>query len=305
MKEKYQSIEYKFRDQRLYEDYCCVYSIGWEYWKNPVPYFWECRAGSEKQCIFQYTVSGEGLLMIDRQSYPMRAGQAFLIERPGPFQYLLPKHSDHWEIKFLSLNFSSMNIWKDITQKFGRIVTLSPDSGVMKCWNELYSLFIKDEIESFFTASSYAYRFMMNLYDTLYKENLWLKNDILQTCLEVIQTNYKGDISLQYLSEICQVSPSYLSKKFKESFQVSPIKYLINHRIEVASSLLLRSRMRIEEIAEEVGFESANYFARAFKQVKGVSPSEFRERECVRKVENQSLRLEIAPDFQKQVSVKE
>lgn len=34
MDTQYKSIEYQFRDQRLYEDYYALYSIGWEYWRR-------------------------------------------------------------------------------------------------------------------------------------------------------------------------------------------------------------------------------------------------------------------------------
>lgn len=60
MDTQYKSIEYQFRDQRLYEDYYALYSIGWEYWASPEVYYRDCRNSADKQCVFQYTVSGEG-----------------------------------------------------------------------------------------------------------------------------------------------------------------------------------------------------------------------------------------------------
>lgn len=39
MDTQYKSIEYQFRDQRLYEDYYALYSIGWEYWASPEVYY--------------------------------------------------------------------------------------------------------------------------------------------------------------------------------------------------------------------------------------------------------------------------
>ena len=72
MDTQYKSREYQFRDQRLYEDYYALYSIGWEYWASPEVYYRDCRNSADKQCVFQYTVSGEGTLVCDRSTYQLR-----------------------------------------------------------------------------------------------------------------------------------------------------------------------------------------------------------------------------------------
>jgi hypothetical protein len=89
MEKQYKSYEYHFRDQRLYDDYCSLYSIGYEYWEDS-SYYFDCKNVHVKQCIFRYTVSGEGAIEINRKTYPMKAGQAFLIEKPGPYKYYIP-----------------------------------------------------------------------------------------------------------------------------------------------------------------------------------------------------------------------
>ena len=89
---QYKSIEYQFRDQRLYEDYYALFSIGWEYWASPEVYYRDCRTSAYKQCVFQYTVSGEGTLVYNQKAYAIKPGQAFLIERARTIPVLpLPK----------------------------------------------------------------------------------------------------------------------------------------------------------------------------------------------------------------------
>lgn len=101
---QYKSIEYQFRDQRLYEDYYALFSIGWEYWASPEVYYRDCRTSAYKQCVFQYTVSGEGTLVYNQKAYAIKPGQAFLIERPGQYQYYRSPNAKHWELKFITLN---------------------------------------------------------------------------------------------------------------------------------------------------------------------------------------------------------
>lgn len=298
MNAQYKTFEYHFRDQKLYEDYYCLCSIGREYRTDP-SYFFDCRNVSERQCVFQYTVSGEGCIDLGRQRYTLRKGQAFLIEKPGPYLYYLPKGSDHWEIIFLALNLSSISVWRDLTEKYGRIVDIQEDSSVMQYWNELYELSLRNEMDNFFKCSAYAYSFMMYLNDTLQKNmGSLIAGNVVLNCANIIHSRYQEDLSLPYLASLCGVSETQLSKKFKISYKMSPIQYLIRHRIDVACSILLRSREKIEEVALKVGFKDANYFTRMFKKQLGVTPKEYRKREYTRTVHssaNQHILLTKAP----------
>ena len=293
---EYKSIEYKFRDQRFYEDYYSLYSIGWEYWSESKTYYQDCRVATERQCVFQYTVSGEGILEYNRKKYRMKPGQAFLIERPGNYQYYRAKDASHWEIQFITFNMASLKIWRDITEQFGRIVEIPRNSAVLLYWNKIYEIAIRDGMNSFFLASGYAYQFMMNLYETLNTEiKKYSASDIVQNCVNMIQTEYRNPLSLEYLAEECGVSVSYLSKLFRRSLQTSPIQYLNRHRIEIACSLLLRGNMRVEDVAHEVGFSDHNYFIKAFKKAKGSSPRAYREKEFTRVVDNREFYLQVTP----------
>jgi AraC-like DNA-binding protein len=294
---QYKSIEYKFKEQRFYEDYYSLYSIGREYWKPPHKYYHDCNNTIAKQCVFQYTVSGEGMLACGSKLHAMKPGQAFLVERPGQYKYYRPDTSSgHWDIKFISFNMASLKIWRDVTERYGRIVQLRPDSAVLQYWDWIYEKALKGKLDNFFLASGYAYNFFMHLYDSLSQEEESRSyGDFVQTCVDMIQTHYKEDLTLDSLAAACNVSSSYLSKRFKGSLNCSPIQYLNKHRLEIACSLLLRSPMRIEDVAAEMGFSSANYFSRLFKSAMGVSPRKYRERELARVVENRMQRLEITP----------
>lgn len=293
---KYKSMEYKFRDQRLYEDYYSLHSIGWEYWSASQKYYQDCGRATERGCIFQYTVSGEGILEYNRKKCRMRPGQAFLIERPGQYRYYTAPNASHWEIKFISLNIVSLNIWRDITEQYGHVIEVAENSGILQCWKKIYDLALNEQLNSFFLTSGYAYEFMMQVHETLNLESKkHFSSDVVQNCINLIQTEYKESLSLEYLATECGISASYLSRLFRQSLQISPIQYLIQYRIEKACSLLLRNNLRAEDVAHQVGFYDYNYFSRVFKRVTGLSPKEYRKKEFSNIVENQRISLEITP----------
>jgi AraC-like DNA-binding protein len=59
----------------------------------------------------------------------------------------------------------------------------------------------------------------------------------------------------------------------------SPNHYLVDFRIGHAKRLLAESALTVSEIAFQVGFNDAGYFARMFKRRVGVTAKEFRMRE--------------------------
>ena len=72
------------------------------------------------------------------------------------------------------------------------------------------------------------------------------------------------------------LSKSYLQKIYKTYFGKSIIKEMIQFRIDRAKELLLNTDMTVTEIARECGYSSYNYFARQFKTIEGISPSDYR-----------------------------
>lgn len=92
-----------------------------------------------------------------------------------------------------------------------------------------------------------------------------------------LQHNYMlCDISLDSVSEILNINSSYFSTQFKRSFGVNFVEYLTELRMNAAKKLLLDPLRSTAEVAGLVGYESANYFTRAFKKRVGMTPTDYR-----------------------------
>ena len=90
-----------------------------------------------------------------------------------------------------------------------------------------------------------------------------------------LQHNYMAcDISLDSVSAMLNLSASYFSALFKRTFQ----DYLTELRMEAAKDLLRDPLRSTAEVAGMVGYESANYFTRAFKKKVGMTPTDYRRR---------------------------
>ncbi len=92
-----------------------------------------------------------------------------------------------------------------------------------------------------------------------------------------LQHNYMMyDISLDSVSAILNLSSAYFSTLFKRTFQVNFLDYLTELRMDAAKELLADPLRSTAEVASMVGYESANYFTRAFKKKVGMTPTDYR-----------------------------
>ncbi|MDC7239954.1 MAG: response regulator [Spirochaetales bacterium] len=93
---------------------------------------------------------------------------------------------------------------------------------------------------------------------------------------ECIDNHYTENISLTQLSEQYSLSKEYLCKIFKKKYGMGIYQYLLQVRMEKAAELLQEDRLKIQEIAELLGFSDNNYFSKAFRKFYDTSPTRFR-----------------------------
>ncbi|MDF2964154.1 MAG: two-component system response regulator, partial [Paenibacillus sp.] len=102
-------------------------------------------------------------------------------------------------------------------------------------------------------------------------------SNVIFEIAKYIQNHYHQDITLQEIANHFYLSREYISRKFKQEFQVNLSDYLSNIRLEKAKLLLLNPHLRIAQVAEMVGYEDEKYFSKVFKKMSGFSPNEYRK----------------------------
>lgn len=89
--------------------------------------------------------------------------------------------------------------------------------------------------------------------------------------------HYCEQLRLEDLAARFSISESYLSRSFKDIIGVGISEYINILRIRKSQKLLEDSELSIAEIAQAVGFESANYFGRVFQKHHKIPPSQYRK----------------------------
>ncbi len=99
---------------------------------------------------------------------------------------------------------------------------------------------------------------------------------VLKDMIVFIQGNYAKRVYLEDIARAGNISKNTALVLFRKYLHDTPINYLIAYRLKQAVSLLKQSEHSITEIAYDVGFEGASYFAETFRKKYNCSPSEFR-----------------------------
>lgn len=112
------------------------------------------------------------------------------------------------------------------------------------------------------------------------KELLSFFNSLTQntkTNLENIMIeNFQYDLKTVDFAKLCGKSLSSFKREFKECFNTTPNRWLINKRLEHSKMLLLGTSLTVGEIGYECGFKNNSHFIQAFKKKVNVTPNKFR-----------------------------
>jgi AraC-like DNA-binding protein len=98
----------------------------------------------------------------------------------------------------------------------------------------------------------------------------------IEEILHFLHVHYQEEITLSLLAERFSRNASYISRAFKQLVGQTLTEYLHTLRVTRAASLLATTSMSITDIAMDVGFDHTRSFTRAFKDVKGTTPKQFR-----------------------------
>lgn len=81
--------------------------------------------------------------------------------------------------------------------------------------------------------------------------------------------------TLANIADHFHLPPGYLSVIFSKNTDTTLKNYLINERINTAKDMLINTDKNIYEIANEIGYKTAQHFSVIFKKSTGLTPSAY------------------------------
>ncbi|MFB4213087.1 AraC family transcriptional regulator [Shouchella sp. JSM 1781072] len=258
-----------------------LWNIGWEVRTDP-SYYWDGRTRlvDHNTLIFQYTISGKGILEINNQTYTINQHEAFIISVPGNHRYYYPKDAtEPWEFIYIALQGPTVeDISTRLTKETGPIVELSPDSYLIRSLFSIYNETKADRLRDPYQAAAHGYQFLLECFRTLHTNTPKGDSYYYQQAFAYIESNFHKQISLDDVAEQIGVSRYSLTRLFKKQTGATPMEFVRELRIRKACAMLIHTSRPIKDISCEVGFLDVNYFHKVFKRYTGSNASFFRKK---------------------------
>lgn len=144
------------------------------------------------------------------------------------------------------------------------------------CLDTLY-LYLEEVLAHSFLAGTFP-AFVGELLEAAselsHNEPLW--NFDITVIKDFVHQNYGKDVSIAYVSEYFNLSPTYFSKLFHEKTGQKYIDFVTEVRMENAKKLIRNNpRISVKQTAEAVGYTSVRHFSKTFQKFTGMHPSDY------------------------------
>ncbi len=263
-----------------------LYQFGWEQC-DPSHSF---GPAARNHFLFHYVISGTGTLYAENAAgssiaYTIKSGQGFMIF-PHQICTYIADETLPWEYTWLE--FDGLRA-KEAVELAGldkdHPVYKSKHKDIAKNMKEemLYIVNHKDQSSLHLIGHLYLYiDFLVksSAAAQIYKGNS-LRDFYIKEAITFIEQNFQNDISVEDIAAFCNLNRSYFGKIFHENIGKSPQDFLISYRMTKAAELLKLTQLKIAEIGNAVGYTNQLHFSRAFKNVYGISPRQWRNENAV------------------------
>ncbi|MCI8529690.1 MAG: AraC family transcriptional regulator [Lachnospiraceae bacterium] len=258
-----------------------LYQFGWEQC-DPSHSF---GPAARNHYLFHYCLSGTGTLYAQNSRkesdvFQIRSGQGFMIF-PNQVCTYIADYELPWEYTWLE--FDGLRVKETI-----ELTGLTPEQPVYRARYKDIAATMKDEMlyivnhkeESPFHLIGHLYLFMDSLVRSSTAAQIGKGNSLrdfyLKEALSFIEQNFQNDISVEDIAAFCGLNRSYFGKIFHETMGKTPQEFLISYRMTKAAELLKLTGLSIGDIGNGVGYPNQLHFSRAFKNVYGISPRQWR-----------------------------
>ncbi|SDX99769.1 response regulator [Paenibacillus sp. CF384] len=170
-----------------------------------------------------------------------------------------------------SLFYQMMRMLVEQAGKSGLPLSISSHQNVEYYWAMMSKMDTLKQLKDYFLQRA-AY-----ILDSI--EHIETNSRSVHDVIKFIRGNYSDkEISVNMLADHVHLTPTYLSSLFRKETGETISEYIAKVRIEKSADLLLEPQAKLYEVAVRSGYNDANYFAKAFKKIKGMTPSQFRRR---------------------------
>lgn len=212
------------------------------------------------------TLSGKGLLALENERFELTENTLifFYINQPRLYKTLTPFWNMHWIEFRIDQIFFPLNTVLSIKASKREKTFISEVSRSLNKDNPQYAAALfSAQLVNWIQQSDYPKKSYELLMDEITR---------------FINEHFTESIDVEFLAHKFGLSSQYMRTIFRRTTNMTPGRFIIELRIKKAKELLATSDMKIEAVAQSVGFSNQYYFNRCFKKHTGFTPGVWREK---------------------------
>ncbi|QUG75182.1 helix-turn-helix domain-containing protein [Erwinia sp. E602] len=234
--------------------------------------------------LLHYVIQGCGTLHTEQHSWPVRQGEAFLIWPHEITTYVADKRTP-WEYMWIEMDglMAARSLEKcGLRRDMPLYRPKDPDS--LAGEGRLLQALIAEDPQHSLRITGLTCLFLDALIAGSASSRAGSETSSisrhLDNATQYIERHYHRNFSIAEVAEYCNIDRSYLSRLFQQQFGYGPKHYLLQLRMNVATTLLADRSLPVKVIAYSVGYGSQMQFAKVFNHYFHCSPSEWRRRQA-------------------------
>ena len=230
---------------------------------------------NEGELQLYYQIGGKGELEFDKKCHPTHAGDLLIIPRGKKYRYSSKRGVQyHWT--------ALEGEWPDFFFKRVGYLALKHNSEIENLFVELRETLIMRQAG--YEAQAVGLVFGLMALVEVAMEPAYLNGSkpielgyptAVRDAVYLLRESYAEPFNLEAVARAVGVSAAYLRTLFQKWVGESPQQFHTRHRIDQAKKLMRQQSLAIYEVAHHVGFSDPRYFARVFKQITNMTPTQY------------------------------
>jgi AraC-type DNA-binding domain-containing proteins len=223
-----------------------------------------------------YVVRGKGFVENDGPLREINEGSFAFIDCYKPHRYFT---KTGWEILWMHFDGkATREYFESIVSVDNPVITPPSLYFTERKLQQIYGLFSDKGKISEPRVSQYILTIITEFYISASEASQPESRNIIEEILPYISENLDKQLSVEQLAEKACLSPFYFSRVFKRETGLTPHKYIIVARIDMAKFFLRTTDYSVKKISLNCGFTSVCNFCSSFKQITGIAPLTYRSK---------------------------
>jgi len=224
---------------------------------------------------FIYLREGSVIYEVGQRIWRLARGMLFVAFPNRRIHYIADPGSI-WTIHWVSIDAPEMEdilARMDVTEE-NPIIMLEAPTAAERIFTSLLGEIPTDTVQSKFNCQSLVYSLLSLM--TASTLPAYSERDSIDEAVLFMTNNYERPLTIAEVASAVGLDRSYFARQFRRRLGVAPAEWLLRYRLERAKTLM-RTDLKICEIALSVGFVDSLYFSRRFRERFGISPTAYRK----------------------------